>query len=849
MTKKSDDWTAHLGDSALPDDDFTFTDGSNYGLDGFDFVTPPNEGVEQAARLPEVKGLSGLPDGIITGEADEDGFSFEEATEGAEGLYLDGVFEDGAMPVVAEDHEGTILNSMFSEEEGALPLTAAQKEAASLADLKWIDPTQEQDPDRLPKELLPDRPPLDSSPELEEAWGVDRRTDGISIIPNTTDREVAQYNESIKEGPESGLPQPSSKTAKEVKDSILWAIRQSHYGTDLMEIKRGLIKQLGHDARRTVKAMEIIESEHGLAGRVFVRASAFPGLKNGKWAEQLKKIARTAHYVVTDDKTIGKKLGMAVVAEVPWKRALGYYREWLGLAGYKLASKGDPKDILRKAFLQGPVKKVHEPTLKPVVKPVVASKAEAATEMQAAKPVPQTVVGTEEKAVDRKRRAALINIAKWAKDGLLTQDEAIQIKNSGGSPDVMLKSAGRIMQARQNVEASYEGTGENAAKSQVARKSEGVPLEARNAELLERNQKKLRNFLGRAFKAGLLTESEVKNLLAIEKDPVEVMKVANAAIQVAAEQRQEKPAQDEAADYRGAGTVANIEGHQARDPNANLVDKRNLELRKTALDHLNTLVRKGHMVETEAKKIRLSKMSPAEMIAAADSLVMARNSATTSDYEGQVVAAAPQSRPAKKTLDNHTTRLASIAKKTGHKASEIKSALDWSRRLMSEGVAGKDFDDTLRARFSGPLIKAASPLIKEARATHEGLAGFLYVDAAAYASPDGTKGCKKGALKHRTNGLKYVLAMDRCGSCTFANADGFCSKYNKKLVDAAPVKDVAAYQRKSIQLADAPDQEITASLFNPSEFNLQSQLDGEVDLEDNATAEVLSDILFGGTEL
>lgn len=849
MTKKNSDWTDHLGESGLPADEFTFTDGSNFGLDGYDFYTPPNEGVEQGARLPEAKGLAGLPDGIVEGGSeDDDSFFMESSSEGGEGLYLDGVFEDGAMPTPT-DHDGTLLGSMLSEDEGALPMTPQEKQAASLADLQWLDPTQKQDPDRLPKELLPDRPPLDSSPELEDAWGVDRRTDGINIIPNVTDREVAQYNESIKEGPESGLPQPASKTAEEVKDAILWAMRQSHYGADMLDIKRGLVRQLGHDARRTVKAVEIIEREHGLAGKVFVRANAFPGLKNGKWSKELKKIARTAHYVITDDDTVGKKLGMAAVSEVPWDSALSYYREWLGLAGYKVASEGDPKTILREAFLRGPEEKQHDPTPKPVVKPVVATEKEATEALGQAATPPTTVQGSEDKAIDKRRKAALVKLAKWVKEDLLTQAEAQEIRQSGGTPAVMLKAAARLMQARQNKQASYAGTGEGVAQAQAERESAGASLDEREAEVTKREAGKLQKYLNRAINAGLLTSEEVGRILAINKPPAELMRLAGAAVKIGEQRRQEKLATEEAGEYDGAGAVAKPEGNLDRNARGNIVDNRAKELRDAALGHLNKLVKAGKIQKIEAEKIRKACETPEQMYAAAEQLMHDRQLAQKGDYEGQHFEAAGQSRPAPKVLDDRTDRIAALAKKSGQKVAEIQGLLNWSRRLMSEGTAGVELDQMLKARFSGPLLKAAAPVIKEAREIHEGLAGFLYVDAEAYASPSGVKGCKKGALKHRANGLKFVMAMDRCASCTQKNADGYCAKYNKKLVDAPPVADVKAYQERSIKLSEAPDHEVTASLFDPSEFALQSQLDGEVELEEDASAEVLSDILFGGTEL
>lgn len=664
---RADDWIDHLGESNLPADEFTFTDGSNYGLDGFDFVTPRNEGVEQGARLPEAKGLSGLPDGIVEGSQDDDAYFAENAAESGDGFYLNGIFDEETIP--DNSQFGTVLSGMLSEDEGALPMTPEAKQAASLADLRWLDPTQEQDPERLPKELLPDRPPLDSSPELEEAWGVDRRTDGISLVPNNTDLEIAQYEQSIREGPESGLPQPQAKTAKEVKDSILWAVRQSHYGMPIIDIKRGLIQQLGEDARRTVQAMKIIEDEHGLAGKVFIRASAFPGLRNGKWVKELRKIAQTAHYVITDDETIGKKLGMESVSDIPWKSALDYYRDWLGISGYKVANEGDPRTILKQAFLMGPQEKIHEPTPKPIVKIPEASLEEATEAMKNAKVEVLEVESRDATDMDKKIKGVAVKLARWVKDERLTKKQAFKILKSGKRPEEMIKVA---------------------------------------------------------------------------------------------------------------------------------------------------------------------------------SLVMETNQIKKSDFKGPVMKEATPSRPAPKKFDE---RLASLAKESGQKTSEIQNVVKWARQKMNEGLAGLELDQMLHSRFSEPLIQAAGPLLKEVRESHEGLSGFLYVDADAYATSTGVTGCNEGGLKHRANALKFVLSMPRCASCTQANADGVCQNYNKVLVGTPPVKDVKAYQKKAIELASATDHELTASMFNPNEFNLTSPLEGEMELESSVPAKTLGDILFGGTEL
>ena len=51
--------------SKMPNGGFSLTNGSNYMLDGFHFDTEYNDGVIDGARLPEAKGLAGLPRGIV----------------------------------------------------------------------------------------------------------------------------------------------------------------------------------------------------------------------------------------------------------------------------------------------------------------------------------------------------------------------------------------------------------------------------------------------------------------------------------------------------------------------------------------------------------------------------------------------------------------------------------------------------------------------------------------------------------------------------------------------------------------------------------------------------------------
>lgn len=189
-------------------------------------------------------------------------------------------------------------------------------------------------------------------------------------------------------------------------------------------------------------------------------------------------------------------------------------------------------------------------------------------------------------------------------------------------------------------------------------------------------------------------------------------------------------------------------------------------------------------------------------------------------------------------------------------AGQIKSATAWVRKTMSEGFAGKDLDALIANRFAKSVLDAAGDEITQIRQAHEGLSGFLYVDAEVYASEAGVKGCEAGAVRHRANQIPNVRAMSRCGSCTLARVreDGTrkCGTYNKTLVEPSDVAGSELDQIKQANIASCnmTDAEATASLFapsyDPSEFGLvNSNLEG-VSLNDLPNNEQIADILFDG---
>ena len=747
MSKKTS-WDDHLiAQSNLPVDGFTWTEGSNYGLDGFSFDQTLEEGLNHGDQSgfsgpitpAQTSGMSELPDGFVSkeGEVEED-FGWGDIA-------------------LHDEVDGLNLAEMLSEEEGALPMTAAVKQAASLVDLAWLDPTQEQDSDRLPKELRPDRPPLNSSIELEEAWGVNRRTDGLNLVPNR-DKAIADYEKAI----EGGLPATPGveKNASDVAWHIKKAIRLSHYGETVGSIHNYLHAHLNREVAR--KAFKIIAVEHGLAGRVFVRASAFPGLKNGKWVPELRRIAHTACYVITDNSNVATKLGMTMVSEVPWKQALAHYRPLLQAAGYKVASVEDPKVALQLAFLSGPRVALPVPAPKPVdVRPadsVTAPQARAALKV-APRQAREVLVRDD---TVQARRAALVLVAQAVKAGLITRQDALRLRESSASPEAIRKTAEVLARANQMPKSvTYGGEGTQVTTHRQAGRDTAWAKLAQ-VELATTQMKRAQAHVTRMVEAGQLTRREAQRALA-EVTPEQVLKVAT--------------------------VFANASGTRQETPKA---------------------------------------ASPAR------------------EYGGPQFEVAQTERRAGRPLAASEKAMHAAAKATGIRVAEFQLLATWLRRQMSEGMAGNDLTSLMTLRFASPLRQAAAEMGQMLRQEHEGLSGHLYVDAAAYASVTGTAGCERAASTHRTNNIRYVRAMDRCAGCALANADGVCTKYGKELLARLP-KDVKTFQQRMIRQADAPDQEITASLFNPAEYDLSAPL--EINVDEAPVTENISDVLFGGLHL
>jgi hypothetical protein len=606
-----------LGESHIPADLLTPTLGSNYGLDGY----------------PDMEYGMGVLEGVLDQEGTEEAPYSRHASEKVG---------------VDEEAEGMDLTALMED---------------SLADLAWLDPTQLQDPERLPETPV-------SIPELEEAWGVHRRTNGVQVVARDLDR--ARYEESLES--------PTAKkqaTARSLMKIVRRAMQRSAAGHDLNDLMQEAILHLGDQVKRASAPLLLVRGEHGLAGNVFIRAAAYPGYAQGKW----KSLRQTgARYVVVSPDQMRKATWIQdgrciytkkiAVTEVPWEEAYRYYAPRLETAkGIKVASKADPREALRAAFLHVPEAKQADSTYRPKHDPS-------------------------------------------QREGFLAEG----------------------------------GQEQKVYTQQERRVANGV-----------------RKIMGAISKGAY--GDQLKALI-----------------------------------------------------------------RKTFRDE-------DHRLAAKALTPILTKTGALE-----------QKPVERASYQGPEFTA------------HSMTRLASLGDENANVMSRTaRGAMRWIRRAMSEGFAGKELTTLIDKRFANEVLAEIEEPLKVARKAHEGGAGFLYVDAEAYASPRGVKGCEEGALKHRANQIPAVAQMGRCASCAMVRdlQDGTrkCAVYNKALLDDTTGPDIERVKKANIRVANMNDAEQTAAFFSapenafdPSEYGLRNANleDVSPDLPEN---EKVAEITFGGWDL
>lgn len=723
-----------------------------------------------------------------------------------------------------------------------------------LADLSWLE-LQEQDLDRLPK-----NPHYNAIPELEQAWGVESRTNGVL---HGQDLDRARYEESLKQ---ASKPKYS---ASELKLVVQKAMRRSAAGQNPKEFIQEAVAAIGLEAPRVRKAMQMIMAEHGLAGRVFIRASAYPGYEQGKWKESLKHL-KSAKYILVDEKTLKSATYIQdgyctickkkAVLEVPWKEAFNHYAPILMGSGRKVASGGNPREALRRAFLSQPVRVAEVVSARPVhVTPVERVTHKEARRIFEAAPVEAQVVHDPLPAIEaRKRQAAWKKVNAWIAAGLIPLHKAMAVvqKDLSGA-DILNRVAAEIVVSKGA--SAFSGLPNDVRPPMVSlkeatsflQKVQGpAPIEPKAAE---DPYVRVHATLARWGQAGMLAEEDVARLTASTAVPHAILHTASMLVATAGTNA-----------YSGAPNKAAEKSlpqisREAAWKGLEEAEKQNQE-RQAKLEEAQ--------IAKVAAKIpeKIAKIATAveKGVSGRPLVALIRRTFNRSEFRMAATDLAPlvrraQVQPAQTTYTGPIYRPIDqyVVMASDPREQEVTAMLSWTRQAMNEGFAGKDLTSLLETRFSASLREAGAEKLASIRQDYEGASGFVFIDASAYASPSGTTGCASGGLKHRANRIPNVLSMDRCATCSKANAleDGtrICGEYNKMLVQASELpSNIGQMKKANIKAANMNDAELTASMFAPAyqqtQYALHNAALDDISFVEAPEMDNLGKIFFGGLE-
>lgn len=396
--------------------------GSNYMMDGFWHDMPYEKGLQdnpasQPIPQPSVSGMAQLPGGLIVA-IEDDGFDVEAQDDEA-------AMDLGSLGIVAATVERSLENPTFVDPENV-------DVTSGVVDQTWLSGA-EQDPDRLPQQ-----PVFMGLRELQDSWG--DRSDGITRI-DLKDREDTRFSEQVLEKSDD-----DKLNADKVSHVVQQAMRRSANGDDLKSITRGFLSHLTLKEAKALKpSFAALVAEHGLAGNVYVRASAYPGLERGKYAKDLQRAAKGARFLVksansnpSDVSLCAEALGLRVIAsvgDINWQKELTHYGPRLEATGQlRNASKvQNPKKALQASFLsRGVAPKLRYESPLPVVKASHSlSRQEAETKLVATQTEQKTVV-----ASGQSQSRVASHVDRLMAKGLISETEGQSILKSKASvPD------------------------------------------------------------------------------------------------------------------------------------------------------------------------------------------------------------------------------------------------------------------------------------------------------------------------------------------------------------------------------------------------------------------------------
>jgi len=483
--------------SYLPNGGYSLEHGSNYMLDGFQFDTEYGAGPYEKARLPEAKGLSSLPSGMIpmggNGES-----SLPDGVEVDMPLDLEDFTKDASQSIALVDHSWLATQSK--------PDLSGQRSMEDI--LEHLSQGRFENPE------------VNQFKNLQEAWGTESTT-GLDIIPNNQ-RHHEKYKNTYKEV--SNLP------GDDIRHQAEKLHRKLAYGESLSSVLKGASNPLALKLK--------LDQEYGLHGRVYIKEAHFPGLFNGRWDEVIHNRCKTAMYIipVNKDCAFDRFLGMEIVAsvnDIPWSKVARSLMPRLESYGVKTASSLSHKEQVRTAFIdliEGRVTR-HEanqtwfPTQRNESDFISLDHARRQLEASQQEHI---FIATHEDRHETKTEKKLARIAsQLAKQGFL-DEEVITAVTETKSKTAQEKIDRLFHLATTPTQAStYDGTGIGVKTHTPTKSKIATEFKTRTELTFEQRVKTASEKLKGLASTGLLSSQDIERIATIHRsNPEEAVKVA-----------------------------------------------------------------------------------------------------------------------------------------------------------------------------------------------------------------------------------------------------------------------------------------------------------------------------------
>lgn len=789
-----------MSNSNLPNGGYALTNGSNYMMDGFHFDTEYGNGVLEKARLPEAKGLSSLPSGMIPNDSPLN-------SDLPTGVEIDTQMDLGDLTKESSAQDISIVDHDW----------LASEAVEDLEGMRSYDDVIQQFADGKF-----DHPQVNQLKTLQDAWG-DGRTTGLDIIPNTNREKVKVQ----KEKKVSILPQ----------DLVDSSMRKLAYGERVEDI---LKEHTDLPQTEFNKLASLLRSEYGLHGRVYLKEKYFNGIFNGKWDEVINKRCATSLYIIPKNKDCihDRFLGREVSSSINWDKVANTLLPRLETYGVKIAS-GDSKERVRNAFvdlLEGRVASVNG---RDTYFFIQENQSDLISLDYARKQLKEAqedtiFIASQEMVHESKLEKRLSRIASQLIANQFLDKE--QVEAVLESDKTAQDKINRLYELSSKPTDVSEYKGHQLKAHILEKKSEFKDIKGKKIAL-----DKLKSKVASLVNNGFITVDEAVKVASKYKDNSDKIRAIYEYVgskQVKTSTVENNPVNSFSSDFdlNTRSETTHTASQQKRSNVSDLVALQN---------NYNSKLDSSSVANQQKETLnQIKRMISANLISQKDiDKIITENKTVKARLDA---------------INNHIAQVNNVEKpkQTAHymtnkKASHFESELKistWLRQKMSEGVCGGELDILLNSRFASEILDSNKDLISSLREAHEGLSGHVYVDTDAYIK----EGCDKGALIHRANQIPTIMKNSNCGQCVF-NSQGTCQKYNKPLIKSASeiLENVTDYQQENIRLANCSDADRTASLFvndyDPSEFGLSQE--NNISLDEMPSNSQLEGVLFGGFEV